>query len=152
MNEEQMKEKLNDLHDGTYCSHCHHRGNVKIPNGERVIEEAYKMGYYFGIPLKEGKVRSEPTTGAGLVKEADDCIKLAHPETEELWVCESRVCQYYDCQHCLPHLYISDRPMNCGHKVCIPYVPDNVTAKFTDIGMKVSADNMRIITKGLRLE
>ena len=169
MNKDKLKELLDDLHDGTFIQN----GIVEIPNGERVIEEAHRTGYQLGwqdcarllesnIPNKS--VRSEPTTGAGLVKEMDDCIKLAtersvprvrradqESDKKGLWVCSyATECDDNQCPQSMPH--IPDRA--CGrycseysgpnYTLCIPYGPDDIAAKSTAF--------MKQAIKGLGLE
>ena len=132
MNKDKLEELLADLHDGAHGD----RHEAIIPNDERVIMEAYKMGFNFGhrVGWDGGKmwaVRSEPTTGAGLVKEVDDCIALATERQDSqkgLWVCAG--IQYDEhCNSCAetnPHKHddFCDRP--CPYRrsspnSCVPW-------------------------------
>ncbi|MDZ4246431.1 MAG: hypothetical protein U1D67_04840 [Dehalococcoidia bacterium] len=81
MNKEKLEELLNDLYDDAHGD----SNGVEIPNAESVIEEAYNVGWQAGymdserywLSITHNKasgIRSEPTTGAGLVQEVDDCI------------------------------------------------------------------------------
>jgi len=103
-------------------------------------------------------IRSEPTTGAGLVQEVDECIELAtkHQDSENkgLWVCDSvektKVC--IDCPHRIPHkknrLCYADCNSNSAgsNNICIPYVPEVTPRKQTAADMMAFENMARKLT------
>ncbi|MDZ4247550.1 MAG: hypothetical protein U1D67_10600 [Dehalococcoidia bacterium] len=77
MNIPELADLIEELGENARCGTCYRNcldDDVEIPDAALVLEKAYNLGLKKGIRTCTALVRSEPTTGAGLVKEVDDCI------------------------------------------------------------------------------